>query len=217
MVPEDLVDDGAVTVAAQELVVTVAGGKVLLDRVSFAMPEKCLVGVIGPSGAGKSTLLGAMTGMRPFDLHPDRDWAGEFAASLVHARYAAEQRRPNAALSDEGQLALGAPTQRRRGLRQYATLTRRYARVIAADRGYAAAPAPMPTCWRCSSTSAQEPACTRRASSTAGSRRGLRPAKEDPGPPHPRPVVAGRDQVRVGAYGLTGQAWTGVLVCMCSM
>jgi ABC-type multidrug transport system ATPase subunit len=315
---EQFVDDGGVTVAAQELVVTVAGGKVLLDRVSFEMPEKCLVGVIGPSGAGKSTLLSAMTGMRPadagtvvydnrdlyedyaelrhriglvpqenilhtqltarralqysaelrfpadttaaerdtrvtevmeelglakhaetradrlsggqlkrmnvaqelltrpsllfldeptsgldpgldksvmfqlrdlahdgrtiivvthsvlnlmvcdrllvlapggrmafygppgealgyfglpdwadlfqaFDLSPDRDWAGEFAGSLVHARYAAAQRRPSAAQPDEKQLA---PAQRRRGLRQYATLTRRYARVIAADRGY---------------------------------------------------------------------------------
>jgi ABC-type multidrug transport system ATPase subunit len=317
---EQFADDGAVTVAAQELVVTVAGGKVLLDRVSFAMPEKCLVGVIGPSGAGKSTLLRAMTGMRPadagtvvydnrdlyedyaelrhriglvpqenilhtqltarralqysaelrfptdttaaerdarvtevmeelglakhaetradrlsggqlkrmnvaqelltrpsllfldeptsgldpgldksvmfqlrdlahdgrtiivvthsvlnlmvcdrllvlapggriafygppgealgyfgladwadlfqaFDRYPDRDWAGEFAASLVHARYAA-QRRPNEGPSDEEQPALAAPAQHRRGLRQYATLTRRYARVIAADRGY---------------------------------------------------------------------------------
>ena len=318
---EQFVDDGAVTVAAQELVVTVAGGKVLLDRVSFAMPEKCLVGVIGPSGAGKSTLLRAMTGMRPadagtvvydnrdlyedyaelrhriglvpqenilhtqltarralqysaelrfpadttaaerntrvtevmeelglakhaetradrlsggqlkrmnvaqelltrpsllfldeptsgldpgldksvmfqlrdlahdgrtiivvthsvlnlmvcdrllvlapggrtafygppgealgyfgladwadlfqaFDFYPDRDWAGEFAASIVYARYAAAQRRPNGAQPAEGQLPLDAPTQRRRRLRQYATLTRRYARVIAADRGY---------------------------------------------------------------------------------
>ncbi|HEX3923934.1 MAG TPA: ATP-binding cassette domain-containing protein [Streptosporangiaceae bacterium] len=316
---EQLSDDGAITVAAQGLVVTVAGGKVLLDRVSFAMPEKCLVGVIGPSGAGKSTLLGAMTGTRPadagtvvydnrdlyesyaelryriglvpqenilhtqltarralqysaelrfptgttaaerdarvtevleelglakhaetradrlsggqlkrmnvaqelltrpsmlfldeptsgldpgldksvmfqlrdlahdgrtiivvthsvlnlmvcdrllvlapggrmafygppdealgyfglpgwaelfqaFDLYPDRDWAGEFNASLLHARYAAAQRRPDVAQPAEEQLA--APPQRRRGLRQYATLTRRYARVIAADRGY---------------------------------------------------------------------------------
>src|SRR3984885_4302093 len=314
-------DDGAVTAPAPAPTVTVAGGKVLLDRASFAMPEKCLVGVIGPSGAGKSTLLGAMTGMRPantgtvlydnrdlyedyaelrhriglvpqenilhtqltarralqysaelrfpadttaaernarvaevmeelglakhaetradrlsggqlkrmnvaqelltrpsllfldeptsgldpgldksvmfqlrdlahdgrtvivvthsvlnlmvcdrllvlapggrmafygppgealgyfglpdwadlfqaFDLYPDRDWAGEFAASLVHARYAAAQRRPNGAQPAEGQLPLDAPTQRRRRLRQYATLTRRYARVIAADRGY---------------------------------------------------------------------------------
>jgi ABC-type multidrug transport system, ATPase component len=38
---------------------------VLLDHVTFPIPEKCLLGVIGPSGAGKSTLLGALTGMRP--------------------------------------------------------------------------------------------------------------------------------------------------------
>ena len=317
---QQFVDDGEVTVSAQELVVTVAGGKVLLDRVSFAMPEKCLVGVIGPSGAGKSTLLGAMTGMRPadtgtvmydnrdlyedydelrhriglvpqenilhtqltarralqysaelrfppdttaaernarvtevmeelglskhaetradrlsggqlkrmnvaqelltrpsllfldeptsgldpgldksvmlqlrdlahdgrtiivvthsvlnllacdrllvlapggrmafygppgealgyfgltdwadlfqaFDLDPDRDWAGEFASSLTYARYAAAQQRPNGVPRDE-QLGLASSAPRRRGLRQYATLTRRYARVIAADRGY---------------------------------------------------------------------------------
>ena len=29
-------------------------------------------------------------------------------------------------------------------------------------------------------------------------RRGLRPAEEDQDPPHPQPVAAGRDQVRVG-------------------
>jgi ABC-type multidrug transport system ATPase subunit len=80
---QQFVDDGEVTVSAQELVVTVAGGKVLLDRVSFAMPEKCLVGVIGPSGAGKSTLLGAMTGMRPADagtvLYDNRDLYEDYA------------------------------------------------------------------------------------------------------------------------------------------
>jgi ABC-type multidrug transport system ATPase subunit len=58
------VDDGNITFNAQELVVK-AGSKVLLDHVSFPIPEKCLLGVIGPSGAGKSTLLGALTGMRP--------------------------------------------------------------------------------------------------------------------------------------------------------
>jgi ABC transport system ATP-binding/permease protein len=314
-------DDGEVTVTAQELVVTVAGGKVLLDRVSFAMPEKCLVGVIGPSGAGKSTLLAAMTGMRPanagtvlydnrdlyedyaelrhriglvpqenilhtqltarralqysaelrfptdttaaerdarvtevmeelglskhaetradrlsggqlkrmnvaqelltspsllfldeptsgldpgldksvmlqlrdlahdgrtvivvthsvlnllscdrllilapggrmafygppgealgyfglpdwaelfqaFDNDPDRDWAGEFAGSLAYARYVAALRSQQAAQPEGQQLAPLPPAQHRRGLRQYTTLTRRYARVIAADRGY---------------------------------------------------------------------------------
>jgi ABC-type multidrug transport system ATPase subunit/ABC-type multidrug transport system permease subunit len=58
------VDDGTITFTAQDLVVK-AGSKVLLDNVSFPIPEKCLLGVIGPSGAGKSTLLGALTGMRP--------------------------------------------------------------------------------------------------------------------------------------------------------
>jgi ABC-type multidrug transport system ATPase subunit len=315
------VDDGEVTVTAQDLVVTLSGGKVLLDRVSFPVPEKCLVGVIGPSGAGKSTLLAAMTGMRPadsgtvlydnrdlyrdyaelrhriglvpqenilhtqltarralqysaelrfpadttaaerdarvtevldelgmakhaqtradrlsggqlkrvnvaqelltrpsllfldeptsgldpgldksvmlqlrdlahdgrtiivvthsvlnlgtcdrllvlapggrmafygppgealgyfgladwadlfqaFDHHPDRDWAGEFAASHVHARYVAPQPRPAGSQPAGQGLALAPPPQRWRGVRQLATLTRRYARVIAADRGY---------------------------------------------------------------------------------
>jgi pSer/pThr/pTyr-binding forkhead associated (FHA) protein len=50
------VDDGNITFTAQELVVK-AGSKVLLDHVSFPIPEKCLLGVIGPSGAGKSTLV----------------------------------------------------------------------------------------------------------------------------------------------------------------
>ena len=59
------VDEGNITFTAQDLVVKVADGKILLDHVTFRTPEKCLLGVIGPSGAGKSTLLGALTGMRP--------------------------------------------------------------------------------------------------------------------------------------------------------
>ncbi len=71
------VDEGLISFTADDLVVTVGGGKVLLDHVSFPIPEKCLLGVIGPSGAGKSTLLGALTGMRPADtgtvLYDNRD------------------------------------------------------------------------------------------------------------------------------------------------
>jgi ABC-type multidrug transport system ATPase subunit len=71
------VDEGNISFTAQDLVVTVGGGKVLLDHVSFPIPEKCLLAVIGPSGAGKSTLLGALTGMRPADtgtvLYDNRD------------------------------------------------------------------------------------------------------------------------------------------------
>jgi len=77
------VDEGEVTFAAQDLVVKVGGGKVLLDHVSFPIPEKCLLGVIGPSGAGKSTLLGALTGMRPADtgtvLYDNRDLYRDYA------------------------------------------------------------------------------------------------------------------------------------------
>jgi ABC-type multidrug transport system ATPase subunit len=61
----EFVDTGDVSLIAQELTVRTAKGKVLLDNVSFPVPERCLLGVIGPSGAGKSTLLGAITGTRP--------------------------------------------------------------------------------------------------------------------------------------------------------
>jgi ABC transport system ATP-binding/permease protein len=71
------VDEGEVTFSAQDLVVKVGGGKILLDHVTFPIPEKSLLAVIGPSGAGKSTLLGALTGMRPADtgsvLYDNRD------------------------------------------------------------------------------------------------------------------------------------------------
>jgi ABC transport system ATP-binding/permease protein len=72
------VDQGAITFTARDLVVTVNGGKkTLMDHLSLAIPEKCLVGVLGPSGAGKSTLLGSLTGMRPADdgtvLYDGRD------------------------------------------------------------------------------------------------------------------------------------------------
>jgi ABC-type multidrug transport system ATPase subunit/pSer/pThr/pTyr-binding forkhead associated (FHA) protein len=61
----EFVDTGDVSLIAQDLTVRTAKGKVLLDKVSFPVPERCLVGVIGPSGAGKSTLLGAVTGSQP--------------------------------------------------------------------------------------------------------------------------------------------------------
>jgi ABC transport system ATP-binding/permease protein len=77
------VDDGQVSFAAHDLVVKVGGGKILLNHVSFPIPEKSLVGVIGPSGAGKSTLLGALTGMRPADtgtvLYDNRDLYRHYA------------------------------------------------------------------------------------------------------------------------------------------
>jgi ABC transport system ATP-binding/permease protein len=71
------VDNGEIAIAARQLMVKVAGGKVLLDRVTFPIPQKCLLGIVGPSGAGKSTLVGALTGIRPADtgtvLYDNRD------------------------------------------------------------------------------------------------------------------------------------------------
>ncbi|MEV5832471.1 FHA domain-containing protein [Nocardia sp. NPDC052112] len=61
----EFVDTGDVSVSVQGLTVRTPEGKVLLDGVSFPIPQRSLVGVIGPSGAGKSTLLGAVTGLRP--------------------------------------------------------------------------------------------------------------------------------------------------------
>ena len=60
--PREGRDDALV---ARHLKVATRSGKVLLDDVSVAVPDRGLVAVIGPSGAGKSTLLGALTGLRP--------------------------------------------------------------------------------------------------------------------------------------------------------
>ncbi|MFJ1754238.1 FHA domain-containing protein [Kitasatospora sp. NPDC088134] len=83
---QEFVDNGAVTFSAHHLTVEVdfkGGKKVLLNDVSFAVPEKSLVAVIGPSGSGKSTLLRALTGYRPADrgdvLYDGRNLYRQFA------------------------------------------------------------------------------------------------------------------------------------------
>ncbi|GAA2081239.1 FHA domain-containing protein [Streptomyces albiaxialis] len=65
---EEFVDTGEVSFSARHLTVKVDGGKVILNNVTFGVPEKSLIGVIGPSGSGKSTLLRALTGYRPADV-----------------------------------------------------------------------------------------------------------------------------------------------------
>ena len=65
---EEFVDTGEVSFSARHLTVKVDNGKVILDNVTFGVPEKSLIGVIGPSGSGKSTLLRALTGYRPADV-----------------------------------------------------------------------------------------------------------------------------------------------------
>src|SRR5580692_2945886 len=79
----EFIDEGDVSLVAQDLTVRLSSGKVLLDHVSFPIPERSLVGVIGPSGAGKSTLLGALTGFDPATegtvLYDNRDLYTHYA------------------------------------------------------------------------------------------------------------------------------------------
>ncbi|WP_026328238.1 FHA domain-containing protein [Streptomyces sulphureus] len=80
---EEFVDTGEVSFSARHLTVKVDSGKVILDNVTFGVPEKSLIGVIGPSGSGKSTLLRALTGYRPADegevLYDNRNLYEHFA------------------------------------------------------------------------------------------------------------------------------------------
>lgn len=64
---EEYVETGGVTFEAVGVTVRGRDGRVLVDDVSFSLPERSLLAVVGPSGAGKSTLLGAISGMRPPD------------------------------------------------------------------------------------------------------------------------------------------------------
>ncbi len=80
---EEFVDTGEVSFSARQLTVKVDNGKVILNNVTFGVPEKSLIGVIGPSGSGKSTLLRALTGYRPADvgevLYDNRNLYKQFA------------------------------------------------------------------------------------------------------------------------------------------
>ncbi|MEU6966367.1 FHA domain-containing protein [Kitasatospora aureofaciens] len=83
---QEFVDTGEVSFSARHLTVEVehkGAKKILLNDVSFGVPEKSLVAVIGPSGSGKSTLLRALTGYRPADrgevLYDGRNLYKQFA------------------------------------------------------------------------------------------------------------------------------------------
>ena len=79
-----------------------------------------------------------------FERYPDRDWSAEFAASPARVQYVLEPHMvPPATANGRPFLTVSAPP-RRGVLRQVATLTRRYVRVIAADRGYLAFMALLP-------------------------------------------------------------------------
>ena len=71
-----------------------------------------------------------------FERYPDRDWAAEYIGSPAHAQYVLGQRPKSAPKAPDVSEVPDAVPQPRGALRQMGTLTRRYVRVIAADRGY---------------------------------------------------------------------------------
>ena len=71
-----------------------------------------------------------------FERYPDRDWAAQFAASPAYAQYVLGQRPQPSQTPNAPELPATPPPQRRGAFRQMVTLTRRYVRVIASDRGY---------------------------------------------------------------------------------
>jgi ABC transport system ATP-binding/permease protein len=58
-------DDGTIRIDCLHLSKTVAGGKVLLNDLTFSILPREFVCIVGGSGAGKSTLLDAISGVRP--------------------------------------------------------------------------------------------------------------------------------------------------------
>ena len=70
-----------------------------------------------------------------FEAYPDRDWAAEYAASPAYAQYVLGRPKPQAQ-AGAPEAPAAPPPQQRGGFRQMTTLTRRYVRVIASDRGY---------------------------------------------------------------------------------
>jgi len=104
------------------LLVLVPGGKVAF----FGPPEEGLR-YFGQPGWAEV--------FQAFDRHPERDWAAEFAGSTICAEYVTRPQAIPAVSS--GPKAAGTPAPvRGSAFHQIGTLCRRYARVIASDRGY---------------------------------------------------------------------------------
>ena len=85
---EEEIDTGEVAYAAAELTVRLADGTVLLDRASFSLESRSMLGVVGPSGSGKSTLLNALTG---FHMADEGDVL--YGERSLYANYDALRRR----------------------------------------------------------------------------------------------------------------------------
>jgi ABC transport system ATP-binding/permease protein len=69
-----------------------------------------------------------------FDAEPNRDWAGEFKRSPLHAQYVATGQ--NAVVGQGSPRQIAPPPRQRNHLSQLSTLCRRYLSIIASDRFY---------------------------------------------------------------------------------
>ena len=56
------------------------GSQLVLDDVTWTVPDGARVGLTGPNGAGKSTILRIIAG----ELEPDRGFAGEQIAGHMY-------------------------------------------------------------------------------------------------------------------------------------
>jgi ABC transport system ATP-binding/permease protein len=129
----DLAHDGRTVIVVTHSVANLDN----CDRLLVLVPGG-KVAFYGPPAEGLKYfgLEGWAEVFQAFERYPDRDWAGEYRESPAHAKYVAGQRRRPAARAAERPLPQEAPPPRRGGFRQFTTLTRRYVRVIASDRGY---------------------------------------------------------------------------------
>jgi hypothetical protein len=112
------------------LLVLVPGGKVAF----FGPPEQGL-SYFGQPGWAEV--------FQAFDRQPERDWAGEFESSRIYERYITQPQTIPAVSSGPKAAGTRAPV-RGGAFHQIGTLCRRYARVIASDRGYLLFAALMP-------------------------------------------------------------------------
>jgi ABC-type multidrug transport system ATPase subunit len=112
------------------LLVLVPGGKV-----AFFGPPKDGLRHFGKPGWAEV--------FQAFDAEPDRDWAGEFRRSPLHAQFVAAEMDTGAPAPRPAQVGTAAPATRNR-FAQLSTLCRRYRAVIASDRVFLAFLAAMP-------------------------------------------------------------------------
>jgi ABC transport system ATP-binding/permease protein len=107
----------------------------LCDRLLVLVPGG-KVAFFGPPGEGLGYFgqPGWAEVFQAFEAEPDRDWAGQFRRSPLHAQYVAPAAQPAAPQRQARQV--GPAPRRRNRLDQLFTLVRRYLAVIASDRGY---------------------------------------------------------------------------------